>query len=193
VVVKKLKTYFLIGITIFLLLSAGQNYLQSKRITEFKSEVQRLEKNIKELSAQNQQQTALVLTQKELTGKYLAERDSLAKLLKIRPKTIIKYVDKIITQVERDTVEVESEWLKDLTWKLTDTGDCFRWEADAELDGLDLNVNRTLFDYKNGTTDIFYWQRKKVLFFRIGKKQFFQKSIPKCGTTFEKSIEIIKK
>ena len=189
----KIKNYIIAGLFVFLLIASAQVYFKTNQITELSSEVERMALNVEQLLAENKQQTALVLTQKELTGQYLTERDSLAKLLKIRPKTITKIVERVITQVERDTVEVESEWLKDVTWKLSDGDECWKWEAEATLQDLDLNVKRTFFEYDNKSTDIYYWQRKKVLFLRIGKKEYFQKQIPKCGTESVREITIVKK
>ena len=185
---------YVIGtLIVFLLLLAWQFQLVNKRYKQEKADRIRLEENVKQLLAEKQQDIALILTQKEITGKVLKERDSLANALKIRPKQIIKYVDRIIREKTTDTIEVEVNSLTDITWKLSDGDKCWKWEADAELIDFDLNINRTLFEYSNKTSEVYWFERKRILFFRIGKKQYFQKSMPQCGTVSTRSIEIKKK
>lgn len=189
----KVKNYIIAGLFVFLLIASAQVYFKTNQITELSSEVERLELNIQNLIAENKQQTNLILTQEEWL---VLSADSIQKLLRtlaIKPKQVIKYIEREIKEVIRDTIEVESEWLKDVTWGLSDGDECWQWRAEANLDGLDLNVNRTFFEYDNKSTDIYYWQRKKVLFLRIGKKEYFQKQIPKCGTESVREITIVKK
>jgi hypothetical protein len=169
-------------------------FFSGKQIERRDAEIDRLVRNQHELMAASEQQTTLILKQKELSGKYLSERDSLAKLLKIRPKEVVKYVDRVIVEKVTDTVEVESSIINDIKWKLYDGGQCWKWEADAELNDLDLIVNRTDFEYKNKIVDVFWWERHKRFFWwRIGKKQYYHKVIPECGEVTTKSIEIIKR
>lgn len=189
----KVKNYIIGGLFVFLVILALQLRIKSNRITELSSEVERLNNNIEQLLVQNKSQTSLVLTQQEWLR---VSADSIQKLLKslaIKPKQVVKYVEREVKQVIRDTVEVESEWLKDITWKLTDKDKCWRWEAEATLNELDLDINRTFFEYQNASTDIYYWQRKKILFLKIGKKEYFQKHLPECGTESIREITIIKK
>ena len=189
----KVKNYIIGGLFVLLLIASAQVYFKTNQITELSSEVERLELNIQNLIAENKQQTNLILTQEEWL---VLSADSIQKLLRtlaIKPKQVIKYIEREIKEVIRDTIEVESEWLKDVTWGLSDGDECWQWKAEATLQDLDLNVNRTFFEYNNSSTDIYYWQRKKILFFRIGKKEFFQKQIPKCGTESVREITIVKK
>ena len=83
-------------------------FFSGRQIEKRDVEIDRLIRNQHELMAANEQQTTLILKQKELSGKYLSERDSLAKLLKIRPKEVIKYIDRVLIEKITDTVEVES-------------------------------------------------------------------------------------
>lgn len=189
----KIKNYIIGGLLVFLLILAWQLRRKEVRITALSSEVERLDNNLKQLLAENQQQTALILTKDEWLRVSADSIQTLLKALKIRPKQVVKYIEREVKEVIRDTVEVESTWLKDLTWHITDIGECHRTELDAELDGLDLNTKRTLFEYNNKSTDIFYWQKKKILFLPIGKKQYFQKHLPECGTETVREITIIKK
>ncbi len=169
-------------------------FFSGRQIEKRDVEIDRLIRNQYELMAANEQQTTLILKQKELSGKYLSERDSLAKLLKIRPKEVIKYIDRVLIEKITDTVEVESSIINDMQWKLYDGGQCWAWKADAELNDLDLIVNRTNFEYKNKIVDVFWWERQgKFLWWKVGRKQYFHKVIPECGEVTTKSIEIIKK
>lgn len=189
----KLTGYIIGGLITFVLILAFQTWQKDRRITELSSEVERLELNLQNLIAENKQQTALILTKDEWLRVSADSIQTLLKALKIRPKQVVKYIEREVKEVIRDTVEVESEWLKDVTWKLSDKDKCWRWEAEATLNELDLDVNRTFFEYKNASTDIYYWQRKKILFLKIGKKEYYQKHLPECGTESVREITIIKK
>jgi hypothetical protein len=178
---------------VFLLILAWQGWQLKNKLDKARSEIERLKDNQAQLLASRAQDQALILTQKELTGKVLAERDSLAKALKIRPKEVIKFIDRIVKETNTDTVEVESTFLQNMTWHLADGDQCWKWEADAQLNELDLEVNRTLFDYRNKSTEVYWWQRRKFLGLRIGKKEYYAKILPECGEVQTKSIEIKRK
>ena len=189
----KIFEYITGGLFVFLLVLAWQGWRLKNKLDYARTEIERLKDNQEQLLASRQQDQALILTQKELTGKVLAERDSLAKALKIRPKEIIRYVDRVIIETTRDTVEVESTFLQDMTWHLSDGDQCWKWEADAKLNDFDLDVTRTLFDYRNKSTEVYWWQRRKFLWFRIGRKDYYQRVLPECGDILTRSIEIKKK
>lgn len=188
-----IKKYIIAAFAVFLLIAAYQGWRLKTKLDKAKTEIQRLKDNQAQLLASRAQDQALILTQKELTGKVLAERDSLAKALKIRPKEVIKFVDRIVKETNTDTVEVESTFLQNMTWHLADGDQCWRWEGEAELNDLDLDVKRTLFDYRNKSTEVYWWQRRKFLGLRIGKKEYFQKVTPECGDIIVRAVEIVKK
>ena len=189
----KLLKYITGVLFVFLLILAWQGWQLKNKLDKARSEIERLKDNQAQLLASRAQDQALILTQKELTGKVLAERDSLAKALKIRPKEVIKFIDRIVKETNTDTVEVESTFLQNMTWHLADGDQCWKWEADAQLNELDLEVNRTLFDYRNKSTEVYWWQRRKFLGLRIGKKEYYAKILPECGEVQTKSIEIKRK
>jgi len=189
----KLLKYITGGLAVFLLILAWQGWQLKNKLDKARSEIERLKDNQVQLLASRAQDQALILTQRELTGKVLAERDSLAKALKIRPKEVIKWVDRIVTETITDTVEVETTILKDMTWHLADGDKCWKWEGDAQLIDFDLDVKRTLFEYRNKSTEVYWWQRKKFLGFRIGRKEYFQKVTPECGDIIVRAVEIVKK
>lgn len=186
---------YIIGILIvFLLILAWQFNSIHKKYLQEKADRERLEENVRQLSAQNAQQTILILTQKELTGKYLAQRDSLADVLKIRPKTITRIVEKIIVDIDTTDKPVDVNPVENNLWLVADSDKCWLWEGIALLKNEDLDITRTYFDYHNSVTDIFWSERpKKFLFIRYGKKQFYQKSLPECGKVITREIQIIKK
>jgi hypothetical protein len=189
----KLLKYITGGLFVFLLILAFQAWRLQSQVDKAKQEIKRLEDNQAQLLASKAQDQALILTQRELTGKVLAERDSLAKALKIRPKEVIKFVDRIVKETNTDTVEVESTFLQNMTWHLADGDQCWKWEADAKLNDFDLDVTRTLFDYRNKSTEVYWWQRRKFLGLRIGRKDYYQRVLPECGEILTRSIEIKKK
>jgi len=41
--------------------------------------------------------------------------------------------------------------------------------------------------------NLHWWQRRKFLGLRIGKKEYFQKVTPECGDIIVRAVEIIKK
>lgn len=111
----KLLKYITGVLFVFLLILAWQGLQLKNKLDKARTEIERLKDNQAQLLASRAQDQALILTQKELTGKVLAERDSLAKALKIRPKEVIKFVDRIVKETNTDTVEVESTFLQNMT------------------------------------------------------------------------------
>lgn len=189
----KLLKYITGLLFVFLLILAWQGWQLKNKLDKARTEIERLKDNQTQLLASRAQDQALILTQRELTGKVLAERDSLAKALKIRPKEVIKFIDRIVKETNTDTVEVESTFLQNMTWHLADGDQCWKWEADAQLSGLDLDVDRVLFEYKNKSSEVYWWQRRKFIGLRIGRKDYYQRVLPECGEILTRSIEIKKK
>ena len=189
----KISRYVIGGLIIFLIIVAWQGYSSYKSLVKARQEIERLKDNQQQLIDDAKQSFTLLIKEKELTGKLLRERDSLASALKIKPKQVIKYIDRIVTEKITDTVEVESTILQNMTWHLADGDKCWRWEGEAELNDLDLDVKRTLFEYRNKSTEVYWWQRRKFLGLRIGKKEYFQKVTPECGDIIVRAVEIIKK
>lgn len=190
----KIVKYIIGGLVLFLLILAYQNWRQAAKIERQIAEILRLQKNQEQLIAENQHQTNLILTQKEVTGKVKRERDSLAKALKIRPKQIIKYVDRIVKDTHIDTVSVMVTPYDGVSWKLTDADECMIWEGDAKLDGLNLGVERTKFEYTNKIVETYYWTQKRLLWLiPLEKKQYYQDVKQTCGESYINSVEIKRK
>ena len=189
----KLLKYITGVLFVFLLILAWQGWQLKNKLVKARQEIERLKDNQQQLIDDATHSFDLLIKEKELTGKLLRERDSLASALKIKPKQVIKYIDRIVTEKITDTVEVESTILQNMTWHLADGDKCWRWEGEAELNDLDLDVKRTLFEYRNKSTEVYWWQRRKFLGLRIGKKEYFQKVTPECGDIIVRAVEIVKK
>ena len=165
-----------------------------KRNETLRLENTRLQDNQNQLIARTSNYEKLVLTYKEAERQNIIRIDSLAKLVKVKPKEIIKIVEKVIIQT--DTVDrlIQVNIIGKDTWKLSDGDKCFLWQGIAKLIDDSLNVTRTLFKYENKTDDIFWERRKhKFLWFRFGKKETFQESKSQCGESFTREIQISKK
>lgn len=192
-ILQKAKNYALLTFALFTLTLAFQNYLQKKSIERKDKEIARLDFNSSQLLDESKQNTYLYLTQKEVTGKLLRERDSLAAALKVKPKQIEKII--YLTNTVHDTVPVPVFIEKESPnfWKVTDKGDCFIWKADVHLKDDTLQIIRTLFDYQNKTTQTFYRDRPhKFLCIKFGKWRNLQQIEAECGGVVVKTFEFSK-
>ena len=165
-----------------------------KQNKTYKLENARLNSNQVVLLARASNYEKLVLTYREAEKQNLIRFDSLAKLLKIKPKEITKIVEKTIVQT--DTVDhlIPVDVIGKDTWLISDKDKCFEWSGVARLKDDSLNVTRTLFNYHNKTDDVFWEHRKyKFLGIRFGKKQTFQQTVSECGNAQTIEISILKK
>ena len=189
----KAKQYLIIAGVVAILLLIVSNKIIIDRYQREKADRIRLENNQAQLLAEKLAQITLNLKQKEFINSLSSENDSLLKALKIKPKTVVKFVER--TSIVHDTItkEVPVYVTGYRQWHIKDNGQCWKWEADAYLINDSLNIDRTLFDYHNNQKDIFYQVRNKILFLRIGKKVTYQRSISDCGGEVVKTINIIKR
>ena len=180
--IKKLKTYLIIGAVLFLIAAVITVNIQSKIIKKRNSEIVRLESNNYQLMSDARQQTNLYFREKEITGKLKRERDSLAGVLKIKPKQITKiiYIDNKIIDTVRLMVPVER--LSKTEWMLRDSTKCLLYVAKLILEGDSLKSERQLFESDNRITQLFWRERsKKFLFIHFGKWKNYQKIENNCG------------
>ena len=184
-----LKFKFYIAGAVVLIILIGIIQGQHKAIQKRNAKIERLTINIGGLLQDNATQTALFLTQKEITGKVSFQRDSLAEALKLRPKQVTKYIDRIITERITDTILVKVTKLIDSTYFISDKDKCFVWEGMAVIEKGQMDVKRLLFEYKNEVADVFYWKRNWFL----GKKKFYQQTIQTCGESKTLEVTIVKK
>ena len=190
---KNIKLYLLGLAVLFLAGVIVTVNLQAKKIKRIEADNFRLESNQVELISNADKQTNLILKQNEVTGRLERERDSFAKSLKIKPKTIDKLV--YITNTIRDTIRVNVETIitgPDM-WKITDQGACFKWAANAFKQGDSLKVQRTSFEYNNKITEVFFRKKlKKFLFFKVGRWHNFYQVEAECGESTVKTFQFIK-
>lgn len=150
--------------------------------------------NVKELLQENTRRTELILTYQQAQEVNTLRLDSLVKAMGIKPKTVVKTIEK--TVIQTDTIVKEIQVLvkgKD-RWEISDKDKCFDWKGVAYLKDDSLKVDRVLFDYHNKTTDIYYKERPgKFLFIRYGKKKIYVKSVSECGESYTREISIVKK
>ena len=193
--ISKVKNYLIIaGVLLFVALSVS-NYFNAKGVKRWKAEAIRQGNNVKELTALNKQQIELNYTQKEYVSSLSAENEALLKQLQIKPKEVVKFVER--KTVIRDTVvkEVPVYVTGYRQWHVKDSGQCWKWEADAYLWNDSLKIDRTLFDYHNLTTDVFFKKRVFKLWFieLYSGKKIIQKTSSECGDVMTKTVNVVKR
>jgi hypothetical protein len=190
---KSLKTYLIAGlVVIFVLMSIGLNHFYAK-LKEEKARSLRLWQNNVQLLAENNTQVSLILTQKEFARVMSDSTKSLLKRLQIAPKTVTQIVEKTITVHDTIKKDVFVYPLGDKQWKISDRDKCWKWEAVAKLIEDSLIVNRTGFDYKNQSTDVFFHRLKwKFLFIKVYSKEIIQNTVSECGVPESRIITVIK-
>jgi len=189
----KFKAY-LIGLVILILIAGffTIKYLV-KENQKYRSDNYRLESNQFQILSDVTQQTELYLKQKEVTGRIKRERDSLALIVKVKPKYITKVITETVTIKDTVFKEVSTTLISKGMWNISDSDKCFLWQAKAVLKNDSLLVNRTLFNYENKTTEI-YWRERphKFLFIKYGKFVNYQKKSSDCGSVQTKIFNFIK-
>jgi hypothetical protein len=186
---KNIKLYLQIGGVIIIIILAGL-YSRERKLKLFeRSEKERVQDNQENLMADNQNLVVLNLQVSELTGKYKRERDSIAELNKLKPKQIIKYVDREVYRIDSVPKYIPLERPNDSTYLLKDGDDCFKYEAMIVLENDSMRFVRLLHEEANTLVESYYWYRKWFL----GKKQYTQVANAKCGGVKTTEINIIKK
>lgn len=183
----------IIGVVVLLFFSMGVTIqVLNRKYKQEKANRERLWQNNLNLTAENRQYTKLIFTKDEFIRQMSDSLKIALESLKIKPTEVTKIVYRYITDI--DTVDriVFVDYRK-THWLVSDTGKCFTYEAMAFLSDTLLKITRTNFNYSNQTTDYFYQSRpKKFWFIKYGKKKIRQVTVPKCGITTEKTVEIIK-
>jgi hypothetical protein len=189
----KIKTIlYLAGILVLASLVISVNTLASK-LKKQRQENARIEANNLSLLDDLQVNKTLYLTAKEVVGRISRERDSLAAALKIKPKQVETIVQVFNTEVIHDTVPVPVQVVGIDSWRIQDSGDCFKWEANATRRGDSLDVERTKFEYNNRTVQTYYRERpQKFLGIRFGKWVYKTRTSSDCGDTRTETVHFIK-
>ena len=188
----KFKFYLIGAAFLFFIALTVSNNINHKRYLRERSRADVAENNFFNSIQDNQDKSQFILRQDQVIGKIKIERDSLAKELQIRPKTITKIVERVITQTDTIIKDLPVYMIGKNEWSVSDSDKCFVWKGIAKLTDDSLNVNRTLFSYHNNITEVFYSQRDKILFLRIGKKRTYQKTLSECGGERVREIIITK-
>lgn len=193
--IAKVKNYLILAGVLIILSLAVTNYLNTQRYLKEKAERIRQENNVAELLKKDKANIALNLTQSEYISSLSSENESLLKQLQIKPKTVVKFVEREV--IIKDTIVKEVPVYKTAynQWHISDKDKCWRWEADAYLWNDSLKINRTLFDQSNKTTDVFYKKRVfKLWFIEIySGKKIIQKTSSECGEVNTKTVQVIKR
>ena len=185
----KIKLYLIIGAVLFLAGSVVTVNIQAKIIKKRNETIDRLQYNVNELLTDNDNLKVLTFTEKELKGKYLRERDSLAGVLKIRPKTIEKIVTNVIRQTDTVYYYLPVVQKTDTSWTFIDNGNCYVYKGTVYYSDDSCFVEKNDFFYQNKIDNVYYWKRNFPIF---GKKKFYQKSLPECGEVETTEINIKK-
>jgi len=189
----KAKNYALLTFAIFTLTLAFQNYLQKKSIERKDKEIAKLDFSYSQLLDESNNNSYLYVTEKQVTGKLLRERDSLAAALKIKPKQIDKII--YLTNTVHDTVPVPVFIEKEGPnfWKVTDKGPCHLSKFDVLLHADTLQMIRTLHENTDSITQAFYRGRPyKFLGIKFGKWRNLQQITSKCGEPIVRTFEFSK-
>jgi len=183
----------IIGVIVVLFFSMGVTIqVLSRKYQDEKANRERLWQNNLNLTAENRQYTKLIFTKDEFIRQMNDSLKTALESLKIKPKEVTKIVYRYITDIDTVDKVVFVDYRK-THWQVSDTGKCFTWSAMAFLSDTLLKITRTNFNYSNSTVDYFYQSRpKKFWFIHYGKKKIKQVTVPRCGETTEKTIEIIK-
>jgi len=191
---KNLSLYVTAGLILLFLSLVFVVVVMERRLSAAKVELKRVEINYGQLNDSTRQHLALILTLREILSIDTLKIDSLSKALKIRPKTILQYVN--IEKKVHDTVEVMIpvvEAAKGRYWVL-DSTKCWKWGGYINISGDSISVTRKLFDYHDRIEQMFFWEReRKFLFIHFGKKRYYQKTSSDCGSEKVLVIDIKKK
>lgn len=193
----KVKNWTIFVLTVFVLITAWQLKCMTDKRNSERSDKERWQSNYMEANKTARENKNIVLKQKE----FLKQKDDriyrLIDSLNIKPKTVTKYVERVIIQHETDTINVVTEKIATGIYKISDSGPCFTWSGIITLtnDKTPPEVKRTAFDYKNTFREITVNRtaKGKFLFFKVwDKKKADVKIIPECGEEVIKTVNIIK-
>jgi len=182
-------------VILFLIIATVTANVFIKKYKYEKMRADRLFNNNVELTARESHNTALIYTKDEFIRVMTDSLQNALKQLQIKPKQVIKIVEKEVKVFIEVPVEVPVKIIGPDTWSISDSDKCFTWSGVAHLKDDSLKVTRERFTYNNTTTDYFYRKLKfKFLFVKIySKKDIEQKTVSECGESYERSITVIKK
>lgn len=135
----------------------------------------------------------LQLRNNELSFEFKNYRDSIAKVLKVRPKQVEKIVT--VTNTVIDTVEKEIyiDNIRKDYWQFVDSGKCYVLEGEAYLKNDTISLWRK--NYKQVNKDDFtFWRErsKKFLFIKFGRWNYKMKVDSECGNSDYREVKFLK-
>ena len=189
-----LKNYTIIALLGLLLSLAGAYKLQHNKLVKEKADNERLSLNQERMLTDSLKNVEITLTQKEWLKQKSDSIKALEKANKIRPRTVIRYVERTLTDKITVPKIVPVSIVSKNTWQIKDSTGCYVWKGTAYLSGESLQVTRTLFIYKNTSQDLLHREKKgKFLFWdTYYKDRFTLTSKSECGSQTSKTINIIK-
>jgi hypothetical protein len=129
----------------------------------------------------------------EFNEKLRHQVDSLAKILRVRPKTITKIEYRFTTFKIPGIQPLPVKPINKTTFDFVDSTKCFVYKGQVILTDKTPTVNRTDFAYHNKTTSVYARERaKKFLFIRYGKYVNTQRDSSECGEIVVKTFEFVK-
>ena len=188
-----MRKYLIAGAIILTLGLISTIIIQQRLILKHKNDIARLSENYKELTKKEGNTTILLLKQKEVTGQIKRERDSLAKLINIRPRNVTKIVRIDLDYHAAERAEIPLIKTVNGNFKVIDSTACYTWKGELIQVNDSLKLIRTNFDFHSETTETYFKYRpKKFLFIQYGRWIYTAKVSSNCGTTTTKIIEFTK-
>ncbi len=190
----RLKNYAIIALFVLLAALAFAYKLQREKLLNEKANNERLELNQSRLLSEKKQNIELNLTMKEWLKQKSDSIKAFEKANKIRPRTVIRYTERIFTDEITVPKLVPVSLVSKNTWEIKDSTGCFFWKGTAYLSGESLKVVRGYFSYENTTQELLHREKKgRFLFWdTYYKDRFTLTSKSGCGNELTKTINVIR-
>lgn len=157
-----------------------------------RDELSRISKNQDELLSSNKKNVELTLTLSEAMKGRDSMINEISDKLKIKPKQINEVNNTYITNIDSSKTVYQSEKKNDSIFKLSISEKC--WNLSGMFNSFSGKFEKDFFQYKDTIRVVDYWKRKKFLYMRIGRKEYFRESYSTCGSDIKtEKITFIKK
>ena len=192
-ILNKVKSYAIGVLFVFLLIVAWQLKVKDRHLQFANSEKERYYYNWVSAQSESDKNLHQIYRLAELSDRLERERDSLARIVKTRPKNITKIEYRFTVLKIPGIAPLTIKPISKGVWDVVDSTKCFTWTGQVSLSGASVSVNRTGFEYHNKSTEVFYRERsKKFLFIKYGKWINKKQESSECGETSVKTFEFIK-
>jgi hypothetical protein len=191
---KNLSLYITAGLIIIFISLFSVVVVLGKRLNAANREINRLEMNNAQQIDSTRRHLALILTLKELLSIDTLKIDSLSKALKIRPKTILQYVN-VETKVHDTIPKIIKTYLTaNGSWWAVDSTKCWSWAGFVNINPDSVWLERKSFVFEDKSESVFFWEReRRFLFIHFGKKRYYQKTSSKCSSEKVLVIDVKRK